>query len=84
MSPTLTYDNRFTAELPPDQLETVVPRQVEAAAFSRVKPTPVSNPTVIAVSAEIMNLLGLSADAQYEPWFVDARGRGLLGRCSSA
>ena len=78
MSPTLTFDNRFTAELPADPLETVVPRQVEAAAFSRVKPTPVSNPTVIAVSAEMMNLLGLSADAQYEPWFVDAfSGNGL-------
>ena len=54
----LAYDNRFTCELPGDPIEVNQRRKVREA-YSRVKPTPVSNPTLIAHSAEMAELLGL-------------------------
>ncbi|MBB3228324.1 uncharacterized protein YdiU (UPF0061 family) [Luteibacter sp. Sphag1AF] len=46
------------------------PRQVEGAAWSRVTPTPVADPQVVAVSAEVMSLLGLPARMADDPAFA--------------
>ena len=38
----LTFDNRFTGDLPGDPMDLNRPRQVHHAAYSRVEPTPTS------------------------------------------
>lgn len=48
--PSLTFDNRFTRDLPADPIETNSRRQVHKACFSRVRPQPVSNPRLVAFS----------------------------------
>jgi uncharacterized protein YdiU (UPF0061 family) len=58
----LDFTNRFTSELPADPDERVVPREVTGAAFSRVTPATVSAPALVAHSAEIAALLGISED----------------------
>ena len=56
----LPFDNRFATELPGDPDDRNVRRQVAAAAYSQVVPTPVARPTTLAVSPEVMADLGLS------------------------
>ena len=56
----LQFTNRFTRDLPADPNETNERRQVSAACFSRVTPAPTADPTLIAYSPEIAELLGLS------------------------
>ena len=68
----LKFDNRFSDRLPADPAEGSSLRQVHGAAFSRVRPTPVSDPSVVATSPEMMALLGLSPDDEFEPWFAEA------------
>ncbi len=60
---TLTFDNRFTNELPADPETENFRRQVRDACYSRVNPTPVSNPQLVAYSKEVANLLDLSQEA---------------------
>ncbi|MGA1195454.1 MAG: protein adenylyltransferase SelO family protein, partial [Candidatus Latescibacterota bacterium] len=60
---TLTFDNRFTNELPADPETENFRRQVRDACYSRVKPTPVSNPQLVAYAKEVANLLDLSQEA---------------------
>ena len=60
---TLTFDNRFTRELPADPVRDNYPRGVSGACFSRVLPTPVSRPVLIAHSREVAELLDLAPDA---------------------
>ncbi len=57
----LAFDNAYTRGLPADPVAENFRRQVAAAAYSRVKPTPVSAPVLIAHSAEVAELLDLSA-----------------------
>lgn len=68
----LKFDNRFSDRLPADPAEGSSLRQVHGAAFSRVRPTPVSDPSVVATSPEMMALVGLSPDDEFEPWFAEA------------
>ena len=56
----LSFDNRFTRELPGDPETSNSRRQVRDAAFSRVLPTPVAKPTLAAYSAEVAELIGLT------------------------
>lgn len=56
----LTFDNAFLRELPGDPHTTNRIRQVHSALWSSVQPTPVSNPTLIAYSPEVTDLLGWS------------------------
>ncbi len=58
---TLSFDNIFTRELPADPTEDNYVREVAGACYSRVKPTPVASPTLVAHSQEVSNDLGLSA-----------------------
>lgn len=60
---TLIFDNRFTRELPADPETENFRRQVRDACYSRVHPTPVSNPQLVAYAKEVANLIDLSQEA---------------------
>jgi len=53
------YDNAFVRELPGDPEHGTRPRQVHSALYSRVLPTPVAAPRLIAHSAEMATRLGI-------------------------
>src|SRR5690349_6450495 len=53
----LRFDNRFVRELPADPVDSPQRRQVHGALYSRVQPTPVAEPRLIAYSPEVARLL---------------------------
>lgn len=53
----LVFDNRLVRELPADSETENYRRQVFDAVYSRVMPTPVSNPQLIAAAREVADLL---------------------------
>jgi uncharacterized protein YdiU (UPF0061 family) len=55
----LDFENTFVAELPGDAVLANAPRQVRHAAYTRVDPTPVREPRLLAWSDEIGRLLGI-------------------------
>jgi uncharacterized protein YdiU (UPF0061 family) len=57
---TFRFDNAFVRELPGDVGTDTRPRQVHGAAYSRVEPTPVAGPRVLAHSPEMAATLGFS------------------------
>ncbi len=59
---TLTFDNRFTCELPADPESDNYRRQVKNACYSRVNPTPVSNPKLVAYAQEVAEFLNLTQE----------------------
>ena len=63
MLASLAFDNRFTRELPADPEVINRRRQVTGACYSRVHPTPVSAPRLVAYSKEAAALLDLSAES---------------------
>ena len=67
----LRFDNRFTASLPGEDSQGTDPRQVTEACYSRVSPTPVSLPRLVAFSSEVSELLGLAAEDAESAEFVD-------------
>jgi uncharacterized protein YdiU (UPF0061 family) len=67
----LRFDNSFVRSLPADTIEGRHVRQVRAAAFSRVAPTPVRAPQLVACSPEVGGLLGLSREALESPAFTE-------------
>ncbi len=58
----LQFDNAFVRDLPGDPDPVPRRRQVYKALYSRVAPTAVAAPRLIAHSAEVAELLGISAD----------------------
>jgi uncharacterized protein YdiU (UPF0061 family) len=56
----LGFDNRFTNELPADELSENFRRQVFGACYSRVMPTRVSAPRLVAFSREVAEMLDLA------------------------
>jgi len=58
----LTFDNRFTRELPADPETTNQRRQVMGACYSFVQPVKVAAPQLVAYSRETAALLDLSAE----------------------
>lgn len=64
------FDNRFVDQLPADPKITKRPRQVHEAAYSRVKPTPVSGPKLVAHSAEVAEILDFSPEFTRSEAFV--------------
>jgi uncharacterized protein YdiU (UPF0061 family) len=60
---TLTFDNRFTRELPADPETTNRRRQVLGACYSRVQPRKVTAPRLVAFSRETAALLDLPEEA---------------------
>jgi len=57
----LRFDNRFIRELPGDPAQDNQRREVRAA-YSRVQPTPVAAPRLLAYSREMAQALGLSRE----------------------
>jgi protein adenylyltransferase len=75
----LRFDNRFTRALPADPEPRNFVRQVHGAAFSRVPPTPVAAPRLIAYAPEVAALLELSAaDCESERFVEVCSGNRLL------
>jgi len=66
----LDFSNRFTRSLPADPSSDNRPRQVRGAGFSRVKPTPVSQPQLVAHAREVAQLLDFSEDFCHSPEFA--------------
>ena len=58
----LTFDNRFVRELPADPESTNQRRQVIGACYSRVLPTKVARPQMVAYSREVARQLDLTAE----------------------
>lgn len=55
----LRFDNRFIRDLPADPEPENRRRRVHGAVYSRVSPTPTADPTTLATSAEVAELLGI-------------------------
>lgn len=66
----LRIDNAFLREVPVDPRADNARRQVFGACASRVKPTPVRAPRVLATSREVLGLLGLDEAAAATPEFA--------------
>ncbi|MEO5699488.1 MAG: protein adenylyltransferase SelO [Casimicrobiaceae bacterium] len=77
--PVLAFDNRFVRDLPGDPQQDTRRRQVHGALYSRVLPTPVRSPRLVASSPEVAATLGMSAEDVAAPAFVDVlAGNALL------
>jgi serine/tyrosine/threonine adenylyltransferase len=75
----LTFDNSFVRELPADPIAEIRPHYVTEACYSRVEPTPVSRPSLIAASREAAALIGLEIADVSEPGFLASMaGNALL------
>jgi uncharacterized protein YdiU (UPF0061 family) len=58
------FANSFVAELPADPVTANVPRHVGGAAYTRVDPTPVAAPKLLAWSSDLAGALGLASPSQ--------------------
>jgi len=74
----LRFDNAFVRELPGDPETGGLPRQVHAALYSPVMPTPVAAPRVLAWSRETAGLLGLTASDVESETFAEVFGGNRL------
>ncbi|HEY7241733.1 MAG TPA: YdiU family protein [Burkholderiales bacterium] len=70
----LTFENTFVRELPADPVGENVPRQVSEASYTRVDPTPVAAPRLLAWSADLGDYLGIE-----RPNDPSGLGAGILG-----
>jgi uncharacterized protein YdiU (UPF0061 family) len=74
----LRFDNAFVRELPGDPEQGARLRQVDGALYSRVDPTPVAAPRLLAHSAEMAATLGFSAADVAAPEFAQLFGGNAL------
>jgi uncharacterized protein YdiU (UPF0061 family) len=76
----LKFDNRSLRELPADpEAGNSRRRQIREACFSRVMPTPVAQPQLVAFSPEVAELLGLAVeDCESETFAEIFTGNRLL------
>ena len=72
------YLQRFVTDLPADPDPSPRVRQVLRAAYSRVRPTPVSSTTLLAHAPEVAALLGFDADFIRSPTFAQVMGGNAL------
>jgi uncharacterized protein YdiU (UPF0061 family) len=56
----LIFENTFVGELPADAVLANVPRQVSQASYTRVEPTPVAAPRLLAWSDDLGDFLGIA------------------------
>ncbi len=66
----LKFNNRHIQALPADPETDNHRRQVLGAGYSFIKPTPVSNPSLVAFSPEVAELIGLEPDECDTPEFT--------------
>ena len=75
----LAFDNRFVRELPGDPDPSPHVRQVHGAFYSRVMPTPVRAPHLIAWSPEVASLVGFDdADVRSPEFAAVFAGNALM------
>ncbi|KAF1711807.1 protein adenylyltransferase SelO [Pseudoxanthomonas sacheonensis] len=74
----LTFDNRFIADLPGDPQQGTGVREVRAALYSLVNPTPVAAPRLLAWSRETAALLDLEESDVASPEFAQVFGGNAL------
>jgi uncharacterized protein YdiU (UPF0061 family) len=74
----LQFDNTFVRRLPGDSVVGPHVRQVHGALYSRVSPTPVAEPRLVAYAHEVAALLGLDADDVASPRFAEVFGGNAL------
>ena len=74
----LRFDNAFVRGLPADPVEGPHRRQVHGALFSRVNPTPVSAPKLVAWSQEMAERLGITQQDLASPQFAEVFGGNAL------
>jgi len=67
----LRFDNSFVRELPEDPEAANHRRQVHGACYSRVMPTPVARPRLLAYSREVAEMLGLTVAQCENPGFAE-------------
>ncbi len=72
------FESRFTEELPPDPEASNFLRQVSGACYSRVLPTRVAQPRLIAHSREVAELLELPAGFCASAEFAEVMGGNRL------
>ncbi len=72
------FDNRFVDELPGDRDRSPGVRQVHAALWSTVAPTPVVVPALVACSREAAQLIGLDEADVASPEFAKVFGGNVL------
>lgn len=72
------FTSRFVDSTAGDPLEDPRPRQVPGALWSKVHPTPVSAPRLVAYSSEVAEMLGLDeATVRSEEFLAVVSGNGL-------
>jgi uncharacterized protein YdiU (UPF0061 family) len=59
----LAFENTFVRDLPADPVLTNLPRPVSNACYTRVEPTPVAKPRLLAWSDELGDFLGIQRPA---------------------
>ncbi|KQZ72259.1 hypothetical protein ASD55_10815 [Rhodanobacter sp. Root561] len=74
----LRFDNAFVRDLPGDPQQGAGLRQVEGALYSRIDPTPVAAPRLLAHSAEMAATLGFSEAEIAAPEFAQLFGGNAL------
>jgi uncharacterized protein YdiU (UPF0061 family) len=74
----LRFDNAFLRELPGDSSTAAWPRQVYGACWSRVEPTPVASPRLVAHAPEVADLLDLGCEDIESPRFAEVFGGNAL------
>ncbi len=74
----LRFDNAFVGKLPADPDSGPRQRQVHGALYSRVDPTPVAAPRLVAHSPEVAALLGITAADVESPAFTQVFGGNAL------
>lgn len=74
----LRFVNRFVKALPADPVVEVYPRQVENACYSRVEPTCVSGPQLVAYSKEVAALLEIEVSSCDSQEFAEVFSGNLL------
>src|SRR5687768_16734510 len=74
----LRFTSRFVDSTPGDTVEDLRSRQVYGALWSKVRPTPVPAPRLVAYSPEVARELGLDETAlQSEEWVKVLGGNSL-------
>ncbi|CAF1394016.1 unnamed protein product, partial [Didymodactylos carnosus] len=66
MDQNIKFDNLALKTLPIDPVEENYTRTVSNACFSRVKPTPVKNPKLVACSSDALRLIGINNQNERE------------------
>lgn len=65
------YDHSFVNDLPADPETSNYCRQVQQACYSKVRPTPVKQPKTLALSREVIDLLGMDWELAQSQAFAD-------------